>query len=38
MPCSIPIFESAGDQEISESIFIEEIEEDADWGVSTRDP
>jgi hypothetical protein len=32
MPCSVPVFESAGDQEIGESIFIEENEEDADWG------
>ena len=31
MPCSVPVFESAGDQEISESIFVEENEEDADW-------
>jgi hypothetical protein len=32
MPCSVLIFESAGDQEIGESIFIEENEEDVDWG------
>jgi hypothetical protein len=32
MPCSVPVFESAGDKEIGESIFIEENEEDADWG------
>jgi hypothetical protein len=32
MHCSIPTFESADDQEISESIFVEEIKEDADWG------
>jgi hypothetical protein len=32
MPCSSPIFKSAGDKEISESIFVEENEEDADWG------
>jgi len=31
MPCSVPIFESVGDQEIGESIFVEENEEDADW-------
>jgi hypothetical protein len=31
MPCSVPVFESIGDQEIGESIFIEENEEDADW-------
>jgi hypothetical protein len=24
MPCSVPIFESVGDQEIGESIFVEE--------------
>jgi hypothetical protein len=32
MPCSVSFFESTGDQEIGESIFIEENEEDADWG------
>jgi hypothetical protein len=32
MSCSIPVFESAGDQEIGESIFIEENKEDANWG------
>jgi hypothetical protein len=32
MPCSVPVFESAGDQEIGESIFVEENKEDADWG------
>jgi hypothetical protein len=32
MSCSIPVFESAGDQEIGESIFVEENKEDADWG------
>jgi hypothetical protein len=32
MPCSVPVFKSAGDQEIGESIFVEENEEDADWG------
>jgi hypothetical protein len=32
MPCSSPIFECAGDREISESIFVEENEEGADWG------
>jgi hypothetical protein len=32
-PCLILfVFESAGDQEIRESIFIKENEEDADWG------
>jgi hypothetical protein len=31
MPCSVPVFESVGDQEIGESIFVEENEEDADW-------
>jgi hypothetical protein len=30
MPCSVPIFESTGHQEIGKSIFVEEIEEDAD--------
>jgi hypothetical protein len=32
MPCSAPVFESAGDKEIGESIFVEENEEDADLG------
>jgi hypothetical protein len=32
MPCSSPIFEYAGDQEIGESIFVEEDEEGAEWG------
>jgi hypothetical protein len=32
MPCSVPIFESAGDQEIGENIFVEENEEDTNWG------
>jgi hypothetical protein len=32
MPCSVPVFECAGDQEIGESIFVEENEKDADWG------
>ena len=32
MPCSSPIFECAGDQEIGESIFVEEDEEGVDWG------
>jgi hypothetical protein len=31
MPSSSPIFECAGDQEIGESIFVEE-QENADWG------
>jgi hypothetical protein len=31
MPCSVPVFKSVGDQEIGESIFVEENEEDADW-------
>jgi hypothetical protein len=30
MPCFVSIFESAGNQEIGESIFVEENEEDAD--------
>jgi hypothetical protein len=32
IPCSVPVFESAGDQKIGESIFVEENEKDADWG------
>jgi hypothetical protein len=32
MPCSSPIFDCAGDQEIGESIFVEEEQEDVDWG------
>jgi hypothetical protein len=32
MPCSAPVFESAGDKEIGESIFVEENEEDVDLG------
>jgi hypothetical protein len=32
MPCSVPVFESTGDQEIGKSIFVEENEEDVDWG------
>jgi hypothetical protein len=31
MPCSVPVFESTGDQEIGESIFVEKNEEDVDW-------
>lgn len=31
MPCFAPIFECAGDQEIDESIFVEEEEEDVKW-------
>jgi hypothetical protein len=31
MPCFVPIFESADDQEIGESIFVEENEKDAYW-------
>ena len=31
MPCSTPIFECAGDEEIGESIFVEEEHEEADW-------
>jgi hypothetical protein len=31
IPCSIPVFESVGNQEIDESIFVEENEEDANW-------
>ena len=32
MPCSTPVFDCAGDQEIGESIFVEEEQEEADWG------
>jgi len=32
MPCSTPVFDCAGDKEIGESIFVEEEQEDADWG------
>jgi hypothetical protein len=32
IPCSSPVFESAGDQEIVESIFDEDDVEDANWG------
>ena len=32
MPCSSHVFECAGDQEIGESIFVEEEQEEADWG------
>jgi hypothetical protein len=32
MLCSFPVFKSAGDQEIGESIFVEENAEDANWG------
>ena len=32
MPCSSPVFESAGDQEIGEGIFDEDDVEDANWG------
>jgi hypothetical protein len=32
MPCSVPVYECAGDQKIGESIFVEENEEDVDWG------
>jgi hypothetical protein len=32
MSCSVLVFESAGDQEIDESIFVEENAEDIDWG------
>jgi hypothetical protein len=32
MPCYVPIFESTGDQEIGESIFVEENGEEANWG------
>ena len=32
MHCSTPVLDCAGDQEIGESIFVEEEQEDADWG------
>jgi hypothetical protein len=32
MPCTTSVFECAGEQEIGESIFVEEEQEDADWG------
>jgi hypothetical protein len=32
MPCSTLVFDCAGDQEIGESIFVEEEQEDDDWG------
>ena len=32
MPCSTCIFDCAGDHKIGESIFVEEEQEDADWG------
>lgn len=31
-PCSSPVFECAGVQEMGESIFVEEEQDDADWG------
>jgi hypothetical protein len=38
MPCSSPIFECVGDQEIGESIFVEEEQEDVDWGDTELTP
>jgi hypothetical protein len=35
MPCLVPVFQCAGDQEIGESIFVEENEEDAEPTSST---
>jgi hypothetical protein len=32
IPCSIPVFECASEQEFGESIFVEEEQEDSDWG------
>ena len=32
MPCTTSVFECAGEQEIGESIFVEEEQEDTDWG------
>ena len=31
MPCTTPVFGCAGEQELGESIFMEEEQEDADW-------
>jgi hypothetical protein len=38
IPCSSPIFECAGDQEIGESIFVEGEQEDANWGDTKPTP
>ena len=32
VPCAIPIFERASEDELGESIFVVEEQEDADWG------
>ena len=32
IPCATPVFERAGEDELGESIFVEEEQEDADWG------
>jgi hypothetical protein len=32
MPCFTLVFDCAGDQEIGDSIFLQEEQEDADWG------
>ena len=32
IPCATPIFERVGEDELGESIFVEEEQEDADWG------
>ena len=32
IPCAIPVFERAGEDELSESIFVGEEQEDVDWG------
>ena len=32
MPCTTSVFECAGEQEIGESIFVEEEQEDTNWG------
>jgi len=32
MPCTTLVFECAGEDELGESIFVEEEQEDANWG------
>ena len=32
IPCATPVFERAGEDELGESIFVEEEQEDANWG------
>ena len=38
MPCISSAFERAGDEEMGTSIYVEEEEEDADWGVTDPPP